>query len=557
MKKAILWGFVFSVVVGNAWNATDSLGGQPGGAVRGDAACLVLANLLPRPRDVKPLAEGYALSPETKITVVGPDVSRCRFIGARLAELIEDEFGLRLPVVAQGVANNWQLFVGDNAGRPAQPDQSASGKENDNPERYRLRVDASGIRASAESDRGLLWAAMTARQLLVKCGEETVAVGARIEDWPRYRWRGFMIDSGRSPNSLPQIKRILRICSAFKLNFVVFREGDDELAAVRYETNKLGHDNPRALGMQEVKELIDYGARLGIAVVPEIESLGHSAAKGRAYPGLTEGGGTTPYPGIGGHIRKAHLNPDDPRTLALLESIYSEWFPLLEDSLVHLGLDEVRLATEPQARHMARLLPLAERVARRSGSKITPMVWADAPPTPAAYRDSVIRVLWSYDGQHEVGLENQHLNRQQIKELAAPDCRQKVIMAGGSNSLHTPYAKSTYEGAFRNLAEWARFGNARENFIGLLVVQWSSNMLDLWVPDFVAGAEFGWNPPDEMPIFAAQMARVWTNLARLDDAARPAADEVDRPAWDGIWLEEGTWNWKQDIVPPAVGKSGA
>ena len=46
-----------------------------------------------------------------------------------------------------------------------------------------------------------------------------------------------MIDSGRAPNSLPQIKRILRICSAFKLNLCIFREGDDELNAVRYRTN--------------------------------------------------------------------------------------------------------------------------------------------------------------------------------------------------------------------------------------------------------------------------------------------------------------------------------
>jgi N-acetyl-beta-hexosaminidase len=104
-----------------------------------------------------------------------------------------------------------------------------------------------------------------------------------------------MIESGRAPNSLAQMKRIVRICSAFKLNFVVFREGDDELAAVRYKTNRLGRENPYALSMEEVKELVSNCEPFGIAFVPEIESLGHSAAKEFAYPGLTLGGRQTQY----------------------------------------------------------------------------------------------------------------------------------------------------------------------------------------------------------------------------------------------------------------------
>jgi len=84
-----------------------------------------------------------------------------------------------------------------------------------------------------------------------------------------------MIDSGRSPNSLAQMKRIVRVCSALGLNFVVFREGDDEMCAVRYRTNRLGSKDPYALTMDQVEELVEYADSYGIAVVPEIESLGH------------------------------------------------------------------------------------------------------------------------------------------------------------------------------------------------------------------------------------------------------------------------------------------
>ncbi|MCC6123589.1 MAG: family 78 glycoside hydrolase catalytic domain [Pirellulales bacterium] len=518
------------------------LGNEPAGGI----AKSVIDHLLPRPRQLDPIAEEFILSAETTITVAGPDRERSRFIGRRLAQMIEDEFGLRTKVAAQQAGGGWRFHISSIADVLRDADNLPAAANAENAENYRLRVDARSASATAASARGLLWAAMTFRQLLAKRGENVAAAGVRIEDRPRYPWRGFMIDSGRAPNSLAQMKRIARICSAFKLNFVVFREGDDELAAVRYKTNKLGRENPLALGIDELKEFVAYCEQLGICVVPEIESLGHSAAKGFAYPGLAVGGRKTHYPGIGYHVRKASLNPDDPRTLTLLESIYGEWIPLLNSPFVHLGLDEVRLSKDIQAQHMERLLPLVERVARQAGRKVTPLVWADAPPTPEAYRNSVVRVPWSYEGQEEIGFGNKHLNNQHIQDLCAENCPEKVIMAGGSNSKHTPYSKSEYEGAFRNLAEWARFGDARKNFIGLLVVQWSSNMLDLWVPDFLAGADVGWNPPREMPAFAPQMDRVHANLARLADASRPAPGEVDRPAWDGIWLKGRQWD--KDIL---------
>jgi hypothetical protein len=207
----------------------------------------------------------------------------------------------------------------------------------------------------------------------------------------------------------------------------------------------------------------------------------------------------------------------------------------------------VRLPKEAQAQYLARLLPLVQRVAGQHGRTVTPLVWADAPPTPKAYRDSVVRVLWEYGDGSEVSLTNQHLLNQHIDELCVADCPEKVFMAGGSGSKHVPYAKSDYPSAFRNLAAWARFGDARSNFIGLLAVQWHGNMLDLWLPDFLAAADVAWNPPAQAPEFTAQMDGIQANLSRVLDAGHPRKEEVDRPAWDGIWLKGQ--NWDKDILP--------
>ena len=100
--------------------------------------------------------------------------------------------------------------------------------------------------------------------------------------------------------------------------------------------------------------------------------------------------------------------------------------------------------------------------------------------------------------------------------------------------------------AFENLEAWSRWGNGRPNFIGLIAVQWSGNMTDQWLPDFVTAADYAWRSPEAARGFQAQMARVRRALARTPDAANPASDQVDRPAWDGIWLQNG--QWEQEIV---------
>ena len=413
-------------------------------------------------------------------------------------------------------------------------------------EEYLLRVDAHGATVEARTARALLWGAMTIRQLILSDGKTLSIRGVEIQDRPRYSLRGFMIDSGRAPNSLPKMKRIIRICSAFKLNALFFREGDDELNAVRYNTNKLGSLNPFSLSLEELAELSAYAGTYGITLIPEVESLGHSAAKGIHFPDLVSGGFEAEYDGIGSHVRKAHLAPCDPRTFELLESIYNEMFATLRDPFIHLGLDEVRLPASEKSRHMKELLPIVFRCAERYGIQASPIVWSDAPATPDEYGDRVHRCLWGYADGGDISIEDGE-TRQGLDVLSQPRCPQPVLMAGGSASGHTPYSKSTYEGAYRNLAAWAQWGESRKNYVGLLAVQWSGNMTDEWLPDFLAAADFGWTPPKSIESHESLDRRIREHLSRLTDSSSPRPEEVDRPAWDGIWLKGN--HWDEEILP--------
>ena len=503
----------------------------------------VLDNVLPTPLQCEPGESDLVLNQDCRIIASGKPANGCMFAAERLTALIETEFGLLLPVVHDETGGPCRLYIAADSNSNV-ADLSAP----DHEEGYALHAVGSAAVVCAKTTQGLLHGAMTLRQLVTRVDGQVMLAGVRITDEPRYRWRGFQIDAARAPFPLAVMKRMIRIASAFKLNFVVFREGDDELNAVRYESNSLGSRNPHALSMTDCAEFIEYAEAYGITVIPEVESLGHSAAKGFHYPALVSGGFEERYEGGITHIRKAHLTPGDDAALALLESIYDEWFRVSRTPFIHLGLDEVRLDHEPQARHLARLLPLLDACARRHGRQVRPMVWGDAPPTPEPFRDRVVRCLWSYANPEvgEVGYDNAHLIKQGLAKLSEPGCSEAVMMAGGSESYHVPHKKSAPNDAVANLLSWARWGADRPNFIGLYAVQWGGNMIDEWLPDFLAAADGGWNPGTATTPSVRHMERIRSNLVRLDDAASPRPNEVARPAWDGIWLEDRAWG--KDIM---------
>lgn len=124
-------------------------------------------------------------------------------------------------------------------------------------------------------------------------------------------------------------------------------------------------------------------------------------------------------------------------------------------------------------------------------------------------------------------------------------------MAGGSGSRHTPLSKTGYKEAFGNLYDWCQLGLNRPNFIGILAVQWHGNQQNDWVPDYAVAAEYGWSPEAPAYDFDRAMARVQSMLGRLKDYTAPEPIEVDRSAWDGIWLD-AKGGWEKDIMGLAM-----
>jgi hexosaminidase len=186
-----------------------------------------------------------------------------------------------------------------------------------------------------------------------------------IEDWPRFQWRGLMLDVSRHYFNKSEIETILDAMALHKLNTFHWHLTDDqgwriqikkyprltEIGAWRdgvgfgfasNSTTAYGPDG-RYGGFytaDDIREVVAYAAARHITVVPEIEMPGHGTAALAAYPRYSCTGGPFTIPLTAG-IFNGIYNPTHEETFSFLDDVLSEVFQLFPGKYVHIGGDEV------------------------------------------------------------------------------------------------------------------------------------------------------------------------------------------------------------------------
>ncbi|WP_406501687.1 beta-N-acetylhexosaminidase [Streptomyces sp. NBC_00500] len=245
-------------------------------------------------------------------------------------------------------------------------------------EGYRLAVTPKGVHLVGGGAAGLFWGAQTLRQLLGPDafrraplpGREWRLPVTHIQDSPRFRWRGLMLDVSRHFMPKDGVLRHLDLLAAHKLNVFHFHLTDDqgwrvqikryprltEVGSWRART-KFGHrasplweEKPHGgfYTQDDIREIVAYAAERHISVVPEIDIPGHSQAAIAAYPelGNTDVIDTTSlsvWDSWG--VSKNVLAPTD-NTLRFYEGVFEELLDLFPadagpfSEFVHIGGDE-------------------------------------------------------------------------------------------------------------------------------------------------------------------------------------------------------------------------
>ncbi|HEY8459581.1 MAG TPA: family 20 glycosylhydrolase [Blastocatellia bacterium] len=209
-------------------------------------------------------------------------------------------------------------------------------------ESYSLEVSDGRATLKAATVIGALRGLETLLQLVESGRDGHYIPFVKVEDKPRFRWRGLLFDSSRHFQPLEVIKRNLDGMAAVKLNVFHWHLTDDQ--GFRIESRKY----PKLTGLgsdglfytqDQAREIIAYAAERGIRVVPEFDLPGHATSWVVGYPELASAPG--PYqierrPGI----FDPTLDPTREEVYRFLDAFFGEMAALFPDEYMHIGGDE-------------------------------------------------------------------------------------------------------------------------------------------------------------------------------------------------------------------------
>ena len=240
------------------------------------------------------------------------------------------------------------------------------------PEAYDLQVTRERIVIEAARPAGFFYALQTLNQLLpsraVMAGVKATGVQAwtlpvvTIKDHPRFEWRGFMLDEGRHFYGKEEIKKLLDVMAAYKLNRFHWHLTEDQ--GWRIEIKKYPRltevgawRNSKVLGWGEVKpdgqryggfytqedarEIVRYAQERFIEIVPEVDIPGHSQAAVAAYPEFLSCDPQNKHEvwlwqGVSADV----INVSHPQAVQFAKDVIDELTAVFPFRYIHLGGDE-------------------------------------------------------------------------------------------------------------------------------------------------------------------------------------------------------------------------
>ncbi|CAL1519414.1 beta-N-acetylhexosaminidase [Chitinophaga sp. MM2321] len=237
-------------------------------------------------------------------------------------------------------------------------------KEQAPAESYRLDISATGVTISAADHTGIFYGCMSLLQLLPAQDWKSDMAAApvnipsiNVTDFPRFKWRGLMLDLSRTFMSPDYIKRTIRRMAFYKLNVLHLHLTDDQgwripingypLLAEKATTFDPSFHEPKEFQgyytVADIQDLNNYAKQMHVDLVPEIESPGHSHAALFAYPDLSCSGNIAPiFPFFSGDgVTRDVFCVGNPGSAKFFRTAITETAAMFPSRYIHLGGDEV------------------------------------------------------------------------------------------------------------------------------------------------------------------------------------------------------------------------
>lgn len=297
-------------------------------------------NIIPIPVKVDKQSGEFTLPQQT---VISFNTSEGKAIGDFFASRIKSSTGYDVKVLGQkgniNIVINPALSMHD--------------------EGYCLDVTTQGVTVKAKTAQGAFYGMESFMQLLpaeiesptVVKDVKWVAQNCSIEDYPRFGYRGFMLDPCRHFISVENVKKQIDLLAMFKVNVMHFHLTEDQ--GWRIEIKKyprltsVGSKRTEGEGtihegfytQEQIKDIVKYAAQRFVTVIPELEIPGHEMAAISAYPELSCKGETN-TPRIVWGVEEIVMCPGKEKVFQFLEDVIKEMVPLFPSKYFHIGGDE-------------------------------------------------------------------------------------------------------------------------------------------------------------------------------------------------------------------------
>ncbi|MBO7156816.1 MAG: beta-N-acetylhexosaminidase [Clostridia bacterium] len=215
---------------------------------------------------------------------------------------------------------------------------------------YKLIIDESGVKVCAKDSDGFYYGKVTIENLLDVMGALPHCV---VEDYPRYAYRGYMLDCARHFFPVETVKRMIDIMPKFKLNVFHWHLTEDqgwriqidkyplltEIGSYRNETRGDGKPIKGYYTKEEMREVVAYAKERHVEVMPEFDIPGHTAAAIAAYPFLDcNDSKITVKESFGIHPEVLCAGKES--SYEFVTDVLKEIFEIFPYNLIHLGGDE-------------------------------------------------------------------------------------------------------------------------------------------------------------------------------------------------------------------------
>lgn len=358
---------------------------------------------------------------------------------------------------------------------------------------FQLQIEAGGVLVEAANAAGFRHALIALLEMVADTEQLPIC---RIEDWPAFPTRGFMLDISR--DRVPKVAALKSIIDLLALT----RYNHLELYAEHTFAYK-GHETVWAQASpytaEEIVTIRDYAARRGIELVPCQNSYGHMNRwlKHPAYKVLAEcPDGFTDHFGLF-QQEPTTLDPLDPRSIELIAGLYAQLLPLFPAGMVNIGGDEPwEHCQGKSSEHCAQrgkgqvyldfILKLHELT---TGHGKQALMWGDIvtkypeliPDIPA----DMVLLEWGYGAEHPFAERGQEYHRHGIPYWVCPGTSSWSSIGGHWQNCCLNIMKAAREGLAEGaegflLTDWGDRGHHQQS-----IISW---------PGIVYGGAASWNP---------------------------------------------------------------